>query len=277
MGTAVGYGIYHNPWIFDEGFYRFILKWGSNTHQQIGDVFRSKKNPLSSVRLKGESFVECVPEWHADPSCFRFHVKNIYRDFLRSNGMYFFVHFGPLLISIKFWKILFGAFFHSFFEQKENKQNDTESVEDNKVKLMQLLKKKLIAITRSSLFFVCFQHFSKLIQCYWRHYILRADPIWSTVGCVYCATLLAEMFETPQRRIQYTLYTSTHILKMIGNAIQLKYGKRIKGNAKLRWIYEWWDIILFQVTFSIWCWIKANGKSNAFCGKWSVKAMDVII
>ena len=49
--TAVGYGIYHNPWIFDQGFYKFILKWGSNTHEQIGNVFRSKKDPLSPVKF----------------------------------------------------------------------------------------------------------------------------------------------------------------------------------------------------------------------------------
>ena len=47
--TAVGYGIYHNPWIFDESFYKFILKWGNNTHEQIGNVFRSKQDPLSPV------------------------------------------------------------------------------------------------------------------------------------------------------------------------------------------------------------------------------------
>ena len=47
--TVVGYCIYHNPWLFDESFYRFILKWGSNTHEQIGNVFRSKSDPMSSV------------------------------------------------------------------------------------------------------------------------------------------------------------------------------------------------------------------------------------
>ena len=49
--TGIGYGIYHNPWIFDEGYYKFILKWGSNTHEQIGNVFRSKKDPKSSVNF----------------------------------------------------------------------------------------------------------------------------------------------------------------------------------------------------------------------------------
>ena len=47
--TIVGYGIYHNPWIFPSGYYKSILKWGSNTHEQIGNVFRSKKDPLSPV------------------------------------------------------------------------------------------------------------------------------------------------------------------------------------------------------------------------------------
>ena len=97
--TTVGYAIYHNPWIFDKEFYQFILKWGSNTHEQIGNVFRSKTDPLSSVelihaysytllyfmfntnsmqtkvRLQGEKFVECVPEWHSDPSCLLFHIR----------------------------------------------------------------------------------------------------------------------------------------------------------------------------------------------------------
>merc|ERR1712228_144005 len=116
----------------------------------------------------------------------------------------------------------------------------------------------------SSLFFVCFQHFSKLMQCYWRHYVMRSDPIWSTVGIVYLATLLAELFETPKRRIQYTLYTSTHVIKMIGNAIQLKYGKRIEMNSKLRWIYDWWSIILLQITFST-IGYSTNHKSISIC------------
>ena len=71
------------------------------------------------MRLRGEAFVECIPEWHSDPSCFRFHVKNIGRDFLRSNGMYAFVHCVPVLISPKFWRLMYGAT-RSMFEQKEN-------------------------------------------------------------------------------------------------------------------------------------------------------------
>ena len=68
-----------------------------------------------------------------------------------------------------------------------------------------------------SIFFVCTQHFSKMIQCYWRHYVLRGDQL-EEVGCIYVATLLAELFETPSRRIQYILYTSTHIIRIIKNA-----------------------------------------------------------
>ena len=37
--------------------------------------------------MAGEEFVECIPEWHQDPSCFRFHIKNIKRD--KSNGPVF--------------------------------------------------------------------------------------------------------------------------------------------------------------------------------------------
>eukprot|EP01084_Bolivina_argentea_P097918 176009_1 len=269
--TTVGYGIYHNPWIFDQGFYKFILKWGSNTHTQIGNVFRSKTDPLSSVRLQGEAFVECVPEWHTDPSCFRYHMKNIGRDFLRSNGMYAFVHLSSLVISVRFWKLCYRIIYSIFV------RNDDIEVEEDRMKLFKLLRHKLIAIIRSSMFFVCFQHFSKLIQCYWRYYILRGDPIWSTLGCVYIATLLAECFETPQRRIQYTLYTSTHIIRMIGNAIQIKYGDVINRNNKLKWIYEWWSVIVLQMTFGIWCYMKSIGKSEEYCGKWSLTAMNIIL
>merc|ERR1712003_478198 len=108
------------------------------------------------------------------------------------------------------------------------------------------LKRKVIAVCRSSMFFVCFQHFSKLIQCHWRHYVLRADPIWSTVGCVYIATLLAEWFETPQRRIQYTLYTSTQVMRMMANAVALKYGKGETAQKRIEWFRRWWSVIVFQ-------------------------------
>ena len=50
--TVLGYGIYHNPRLFDGKFYDFILKWGSNTHQQIGAVFRSQRAPCSTVIFK---------------------------------------------------------------------------------------------------------------------------------------------------------------------------------------------------------------------------------
>merc|ERR1712228_591602 len=168
---------------------------------------------------------------------------------------------------------MYGAT-RSMFEQKEN-ENGME--EDDRIELLKLFKRKFEAIVRSSLFFVCFQHFSKLMQCYWRHYVMRSDPIWSTLGIVYIATLLAEMFETPKRRIQYTLYTSTHVMKMIGNAIQLKYGKRIEGNNKLNWIYNWWSIILLQITFSIWSFMKGIGRNKQFCSYWSQLAMDTVI
>ena len=213
--------------------------------------------------------MECIPEWHTDPSCFRFHMKNIKRDFFRSNGMYAVVHLSPLLISTKFWRLFYRVL-------RGLGKSDGDDGGDRR-KLYELLRRKMLAICRSSMFFVCFQHFSKLIQCYWRHYILRGDPVWSTLGCIYIATLLAECFETPQRRIQYTLYTSTHIMKMMANAIQLKYGDIINGDKRLKWIYEWWSVIMLQLTFGIWCYIKALGKQKEYCGKWSLTAMNTIM
>ena len=208
--------------------------------------------------------MECIPEWHSDPSCFRFHSKNIVRDFLRSNGMYCFVHLSPLIVSPRFWRLCFGAL---------TKKRDGNEEEDDRMKLVKLFQKKLIAICRSSLFFVCFQHFSKLIQCYWRHYVLRGDPVWSTVGCVYMATLLAECFETPQRRIQYTLYTSTHIMRMMANAFMLKHGQRMN----VKWLREWWSVIMFQLTFAIWSFMKQIKWNKQFCTKWSTTTMDMIL
>ena len=189
--------------------------------------------------------------------------------------MYAFVHCVPLLISRKFWKLVYGAT-RSMLGHKD-RENNLEDGDDDRIKLMKLFLKKIEEIIRSSLFFVCFQHFSKLLICYWRYYVMRSDPIWSTVGCVYIATLLAQVFETPKRRIQYTLYTSTHVLKMIGNAIQLKYGKRIEKNNKLNWIYEYWSIIMLQITFAIWSFMKGIGRNKKFCSYWSQFAMDTVI
>ena len=52
--------------------------------------------------MAGESFVECIPEWHTDPSCLRFHTKNIIRDGIRASGMYAFVHLATLSINYKY-------------------------------------------------------------------------------------------------------------------------------------------------------------------------------
>ena len=184
--------------------------------------------------------------------------------------MYGFVHFSSLMISGKFWKLLY-RFIKGLFVEKDEKEESAGA------ELLRILRRKLIAVVRSGMFFVCFQHFSKLIQCYWRHYVLRADPIWSTLGCIYIATLLAELFETPQRRIQYTLYISTQLMRMMANAVNLKYGKIIEGDARLRWIYEWWSVIMFQLTFAIWCYIKALKKSDRYCGQWSLSTMNTIM
>lgn len=58
--TVMGIGIYHYPWLFDPSFYRFILKWGSNTHQQIGNVFRSKSDPLSPVESESAFSIKLI-------------------------------------------------------------------------------------------------------------------------------------------------------------------------------------------------------------------------
>eukprot|EP01083_Nonionella_stella_P088557 246884_1 len=275
--TVMGYGIYHNPWLFDEGFYKFILKWGSNTHEQIGHVFRSQKDPLSHVRLRGEPFVECVPLWHAEPSCFKFHFANIWRDAIRSSSMYAFVHLSSLLISPKFYKMCYKAIRNKRKDVVNTETKDKFPDKDYRTELMKLLIRKCIAVARSSMFFVCVQHFSKLMQCYWRHYVLRADPVWSSLAIVYISTALAEFFETPQRRIQYTLYVSTQVMRMIAKAIRLKYGDSIKQNKALRWVYEWWSVILFQITFAIWCFIKGIGRSETYCTKWSITAMNTVL
>eukprot|EP01083_Nonionella_stella_P299256 1015758_1 len=275
--TVIGYGIYHNPWLFDEGFYKFILKWGSNTHEQIGNVFRSQKDVMSQVRLAGEPFVECVPLWHVEPSCWKFHGANIAKDAIRCSQMYAFVHLSSLLISPKFYKLCYKAIYNNKCDSVNTNGNEESMDENYRIKLMRLLLTKCVAVARSSMFFVCFQHFSKLIQCYWRHNVLRADPIWSTLGIVYISTVLAEFFETPQRRIQYTLYVSTQVMRMMAKAINLSYGDRIKRNKALRWIYEWWSVIIFQITFAIWCFIKGIGRSEGHCGKWSTTAMNTVL
>ena len=97
---------------------------------------------------------------HCDPSCFRFHCRNIARDFLRSNGMYAFVHLTPLLISRRFWSLCLRSIRSVL---PSNKYGD-DAADHDEQRLSSLLSKKMVAICRSSLFFVSVQHVSKLIQ-----------------------------------------------------------------------------------------------------------------
>ena len=105
---------------------------------------------------------------------------------------------------------------------------------------------------------------------------MRRDPVWSTAGCVFVASLLAEMFESPQRRIQYSLYMMTQIMRMMANAVVLKYGEGVEAQRRMKWLSEWWSLIVFQVTFAIWNVIKLSGDELRFCTKWSVSAMNVV-
>ena len=209
------------------------------------------------MRLAGEPFVECVPLWHSDPSWRRFHSKNIARDFVRSNGMYCVVHVAPLAVKGWFWRLCADA---------------VGGEEDARRRLLRVFAARAVRVCRSSLFFVCFSHLSKLVQCYWRHYVVRADPVWSSLACVYVATLLAECFETPQRRVQYTLYTATHVLRMAARALELKCGGRLDAR-----LYEWWSVLMLQLTFVIWSFIRQIGRSEQFCWKWSLTAMDIVL
>ena len=244
----------HYPSIIDGGYYKFLLKWGNNTAKQLKIMFQTPN-----------TFTPCSPTWHKEPSCLKHYSKGFFIDIFKASQMYAIVHLLPLFIQSRFYKLIYRFIKSLIIKPVNDDDNDDNDQNNNdkspKMELLKLMIKKFVSILRSSMFFSGFQHFGKLLMCWMRYYVLKSDPIYNTVGCVFIGSSIAQLFETSKRRIQYTLYLSPEILKMISNALHNKY-----GNIPIKKIYKWWDILVIQISFAIWSFLVSINKSDEICG-----------
>merc|ERR1712190_343711 len=69
---------------------------GNIKEKPLQNVLRSPSGAM--YRTPGESFVECCPLWHEDPSCLRHCIKDWFAAFVRATKMYIPVHFVPTIL-----------------------------------------------------------------------------------------------------------------------------------------------------------------------------------
>ena len=323
----IGYCLYHDPQLFDPSYYRLCLKQGRNTDEQMRMVFRSQIDPESKVRLPSEPFVPCVPLWHKEPSCFKFHMKNWLTSVIFFTKMYGLVHFVPLLMSTRTYKLIQAAIQNKQIskkwksqqkqkqiismakaESKENlsdydddndndnddgmdtgdKKEDIEEIQEQdedeneeeeeetetenaRLALLRLIKRKLIGVIRSTLFFSSFQHWTKLLQC-WMRDIIKSDAIPFTILWTMIIAPISFSFETKSRHVDYILYVFTQMVTSLGRLIKRLFPKFYMNNIRHRW-----SLTLMQLAYVCWSILQSMEGGTKYIGRLNMLAMKMVL
>ena len=103
FGT-IAYGLFTAPHLLDRGYYKTAIKWSDLNENDINKIFREPSNKIPA------EFVNCCPNLHESYSCTKAHLMSVFKDLskFRHFKMYATVHFGSLLFSVKFYKLLFN-------------------------------------------------------------------------------------------------------------------------------------------------------------------------
>ena len=212
-------------------------------------------------------------------------MKNWLKSIIFFSKMYGLVHFVPLLFSSRIYKLIFAAIKNDKVIRKrlkENKKidnnidsnsstNDSKQTENARIALLRLIKRKLIAVLRSTMFFSSFQHWTKLIQC-WIRDILKSDAIILTVGyCLFIGTI-SFTFETKSRHVDYILYTSTQILLSFGRLIN-----RLFPNFYEKFVRYTWNLTLMQLAYVSWSILQSMQGGTKYIGKLNNLAMKMVL